>query len=231
MPWRGNNGHERVEVIENGFDALDLAALDARPVFPRDDKVRIVHTGSIYKGKRDPAPLFAAISQLAHDRHTSHLLDRLEVIFCGAMTGHLTESIKKYKVDSWVRLLGVVPRPDALRMQRDAHVLLFLEWGQGKTDSILSGKLYEYLSSGTPIWGIGATEKTATGKLIHEARAGVLFAHDAANLATELLRLLASGKKEAVHPPTTVLARFERAFLAKRLLASVNERMSFQPLS
>jgi glycosyltransferase involved in cell wall biosynthesis len=224
-------GDERVEVIENGFDALDLAALDARPVFPRDDKVRIVHTGSIYKGKRDPAPLFAAISQLAHDRHTSHLLDRLEVIFCGAMTGHLTESIKRHAVGPWVRLLGVVPRPDALRMQRDAHALLFLEWGQGDVDGMLSGKLFEYLSSGTSIWGVGVTEKTETGKLLREAEAGTLFGTDVEHLAQELRNLLSSGEKESISRAEPVVARFERRVLAERLLQSVTSRMAVQPLS
>jgi hypothetical protein len=222
---------ERVEVIENGFDSIDFKELPPESIFPADGRIRIVYTGTVYKGRQDPRQLFAAIARLAGTDSNASLLDRLEVIFCGTSTPDVMDAIEKYGVARWVRHVGLLPRSDALRMQRDAHALLFLEWDQGEIDGILTGKLYEYLYSGTPIWGIGVTEKTATGRLIQEAKAGMLFGNDGGKLAAELLRLLASGKKEIVRPPTDVLAPFERGSLAKRLLDSVNRRMSHQTLS
>lgn len=225
-----NYGHKKVRIVENGYDQQDLADIPEDPIFPQDGKVRIVYTGAIYKGRRDPAPLFSAISKLAVDGSTRHLLDRLEVIFYGSMTHVLAKSVKEHKIDPWVRLLGTVPRSDALRIQRDAHALLFLEWDEGDVDGIVSGKLFEYMSSGTPIWGVGVTEKTSTGKLIRDTGTGILFGVDVAGIASELVGLLTSCKKEPAHPEPDVLARFERRTLAERLLVLASEQISSAPL-
>lgn len=218
-------GSKRVEVIENGFDLLDLTELNGDAIFPADDKIRIVYTGSLSKGSRDPGPLFDAVSRLSQNIGTRYLLDRLEIIFCGPSGGGLHEVIETYRVDRWVRQIGLVPRPDALRMQRDAHALLFMEWDMGGVDGILTGKLFEYISSGTPIWGVGVTKKTETGKLIQKTRTGMLFGDDVSHIARELTRLLASGKKEPVQAVPHAVARFERGYLAKRLMMSISERM------
>lgn len=218
-------GNDKVEVVENGFDSSDLAELPPASIFPCDAKVRIVYTGSIYEGRQDPSPLFGAISQLADDKGTIDLLDRLEVIFYGAKTEGLAERVTQHNVERWVRVVDRVPRFDALRAQRDAHALLFLEWDQGGVDGIISGKLFEYMSSRTPIWGIGVTEKTTTGKLIRETKTGTLFGVDVSLISKKLRRLLVSGKKEPVWAVDELVSRFERGVLAKRLLKLVTQRM------
>jgi glycosyltransferase involved in cell wall biosynthesis len=223
----GRYGTEKAYVIENGFESSDLADLQEDCIFPQDGKVRIVYTGSLYAGRQHPQPLFESVARMVTDNDERHLLDRLEIIFCGSRMSGLSELIKKSALHPWIQVIGVVQRPEALRMQRDAHALLFFEWDQGAgMDGILTGKLFEYMSSGTPIWGIGVTEKSSTGRLMQETETGKPLGSDVFRITNELRVLLATGQKSRVSPRKEVLAKFERSQLSGRMLQIIHERSS-----
>lgn len=205
-----------VRVVENGFDSDDFEALPAESIFPNDGKRRIVYTGMIYSGRRDPTPLFEAIARL----RGSPLLDRLEVIFVGCLMGNLLDLIERHQVGEWVWVAGFVSRPDALRMQREADRLLFLEWNGG---SALTGKLFEYLFSSRPIWGIGIDSEHEAGRLIREAGAGELFGCDVGAIEGGLRRLL-EGEELARAPKREVIERYRRDRLARDLIEQYKER-------
>jgi len=130
--------------IENGFDASDMAYVPTEKQFPDDGKFRIVHTGSIYLGKRDPGPFLRAVKKLADPR--------LEVHFFGARNANLEEIIRELEVAVHCKF---VTREKALAIQRDADLLLFLPWSDATVEGVLTGKLFEYLYSKTPILSAG----------------------------------------------------------------------------
>lgn len=206
-----------VETIANGFDPEDLDGISHEPIFTRDGKYRIVHTGSIYLGKRDPTPLFQAIQRISRRSEQRFLLDRLEVLFVGPRQANLEELVASYRVEQWVKFSGFVGRSDALRMQRDAHALLFLAWNDPSVDGVLTGKIFEYLFSKTPIWAVGAPELEASQKLILEADAGYAF-ESADAIERHLIGQLQDGKKENLSFHEHVLSRYNRRTLADKLL-------------
>ncbi len=220
----GKYGRDKVNVIENGFDSSDIGSLEHAPSFPDDGKVRVVYTGTIYAGRQNVEPLLGAISDLAEDAHGQTLLGRLEVLFCGKTMADLAEQIEKYDVSKWVKYIGVVSREEALRMQRDAHILLFLEWNDREIDGILTGKLFEYASSGTPVWSIGERE-TAASKLIVRLEAGVYLGAERSRVKQELVRLLEENRKPPGHVDHERLAAFERSHLARQFLHLIQEWM------
>lgn len=205
----------KVTVCENGFDIDDLEALPVPSIFPDDGKFRIVHTGSIYLGKRDPTPLFQAIRQMQMDSEAH--LDRLEVVFAGLRQANLDALIKEYGVEKWVKSVGFVSREDALRMQRDAHRLLFLPWNDPSVDGVLTGKIYEYLVSGTPIMAVGGNGMEASQQLILDADAGDVFAEP-----EEIVRFLRRKLQENTPDRNTlkegIVEKFDRKKLAMKLL-------------
>ncbi len=221
-------GRKRVEVIENGFDSLDLERLEPSSVFPHDKKVRIVYTGTIYGDKQDVTPLFGAIAALAREPETRVMLSRFEVVFCGDRMSDLDDQIERYHLSEWAKNVGLLPRETALRMQRDAHILLFLEWDDKVTDGVLTGKLFEYMASGTPIWSIGTDRETVAGKLISRAGAGVCLGRDESLIKEALAQVLSDGKKSPSLVDPQVLDGFERKHLANRLLRLMEERMGKQ---
>lgn len=213
-------GCKNVQTIENGFDTDDVKDISHESIFPADGKYRIVHTGSIYLGKRDPTPLFQAIQRLQQAPMQRHLLDRLEILFVGPRQANLETLINEYGVANWVKLVGFVSREDALRMQRDAHALLFLAWNDPSVDGILTGKIFEYLFSKTPIIAVGAGELEASQKLILEAGAGFAF-HSVDEIEEYLTTRLNGGKKDDLLFDETVLNRYSRKTLANKLLEMV----------
>jgi hypothetical protein len=214
---------DNVEVIENGFDPDDFKNLPPEPYW-KDDKVRLVYTGSIYAGKQDPSPLFEAINQI-NNSIFKDLLNKLEVIFVGGAKGDFDFLVKKYNVSNWVKHEGFKPREYSLRIQRDAHALIFLEFESKNVDGILTGKLFEYLYSGTKILGIGVTDNSAPAKIIKESGCGVNFGKDVEKIKNYLIELLKTGKKDTVNTDNEILEKFSRKNLAEKLMGIIEKYM------
>lgn len=208
--------NKKVATIENGFDPCDLENIDPGPIFPNDNKLRIVHTGTIYS-RRNPVPLFEAIALMKQKPAAKTLLDKLEVLFVGPNQAEVPSLIQKYGVGDYVKLCGFVSRQDALRMQRDAHHLIFLPWNDPASDGVLTGKLFEYLYSRTPIMAIGANALEDSQKLILEAKAGAIF-----TTSSEIIKFLEDRIIKSSKVKNTIdaelLKRYDRRLLAIKLL-------------
>jgi len=202
-------GPEKVHTVENGFDPEDLKALPDAAVFPRDGKFRIVHTGSLYFGKQNFIPVLEALRELQDPS--------LELIFAGTGNGDLPALIRQYGVENRVVVKGLVPREEALRMQRDADALLFLPWNDASVDGVLTGKIFEYLFSGTEIMAVGAKKQEASQKLILDSHAGVLLPDSAS--VKEYLVKKRSRKRQV---PAELHSRYGRKALAERFLEAVS---------
>ncbi len=197
-----------VKTIENGFDPSDIEQLPKESIFPQDGKVRIVHTGSIYLGKRDPSPLFRVIKRLNDPKY--------EILFVGERQANLSNLIKECQVEAFVKEVGSVSREDALRMQRDADVLLFLPWNDPSVEGVLTGKIFEYLFSGTPIIAVGASQLEDSQRLILKANAGWACLNEA-----EIENVLHNIDKIQLHPNQQEIDRYNRKILARKLLEAI----------
>lgn len=211
---------DKVEVVANGLDVEDLDHIPKDPIFINDGKFRIAYTGSIYKGKQDPSPLFQSIKSLSENPQTKNLLDNLEVIFAGPNQEHLEKQIRQMEISTWVKSIGFISREDSLRMQRDAHALLFLPWNDTKKDGILTGKIFEYLFSKTPIICIGKKQLEASQLLALEAKAGQCL-YEVDEISTYLLEQLAEVKKEMPATNFAFLRQYTRESLAKQLIGLI----------
>jgi hypothetical protein len=209
---------DKVVTIENGFDHEEIKNIENKEFFPKDGKIRLVYTGTIYPQKRDPSPLFEAINIL---RNIGFEVDKkLEVIFYGNDLGNLRELIKEYKVGNIVKTPGFVDRITSLQAQRSADGLIFLEWEDPSANGVLTGKLFEYMFSGRPIIGIGVSSKTAPGKLIEVSGTGIALGRDSMKIA-EMLRKLLSGERINYSPSQEYLNKYTREVLAEKMLKEI----------
>jgi glycosyltransferase involved in cell wall biosynthesis len=211
-----------IHVIENGFDPTDLSSLDPKPIFPQDGKVRIVYTGVIYEKIQDLSPLFESVQQLSLDVRNSDGLQRLEMVFAGDLMGPLEQMVERWNVGPWVKLMGQLPRREALRLQRDADYLLLL----GVRDKgVLFGKTFEYLFSKRPIFAIGLSHDHPLTTLIAEAQAGVVFNHEVSAIKQFLIDCLRSSERAQAETRAEVIAKYDRQQLAKRLLERITQEI------
>ncbi len=182
----------KVNVIFNGFDVDDVGSLPSGSIFPDDGVERIVYTGSIYAGKQDPSPLFKAIAQLAAESILT--TNDIQVLFCGN-NANVNEIAQVEGVADYVKYLGFLPRNQALQLQRDASVLLFLAFESESAQGILTGKLFEYIHSGTPIWAIGNSQDESVAKILGEADCGIVMGKDTVQIKSAILQLVSSRTK------------------------------------
>lgn len=141
-----------VHVVLNGFDSAD-------DDFSRDDAVTehlsLVYTGEIYPERRDPRPLFKAISSLGDTaRH-------VRVSFYGSTVGVVSQMAEEYGISEQITVSPKVSLIEAQQLQRDADVLLLLLWNHPGEAGVYSGKLFEYIGSRHPILMLGYSNGVA----------------------------------------------------------------------
>ena len=141
-----------------------------------DKFFKIVYTGVLYKGKRDPAQLFEVIRDLCESGHINRAdvkIDFFGYPSFGRYECWLEEDITKNHLEDVVTLHSKVPRDAAIREQRKAQMLLLLTWDNSKEDGVYTGKLFEYLAARRPILSLGYTGGGVIKDLLMQTQAGV----------------------------------------------------------
>lgn len=178
-----------VITVYNGFDPDDFPA--EHPRTPSDPNIlNIVYTGILYPDRRDPSPLFEAIS-LCGDEGKN-----IRVSFYGSDRDTLVNMAGRHGVLDQVDIYDSVPYQQSIDRQMNADILLLLQWNDPKERGNVPGKVFEYLGSRRPVLGIGV-EDGVPARILKERDAGV-FANDpkiiAQHLQTWLAQKRAAGK-------------------------------------
>jgi glycosyltransferase involved in cell wall biosynthesis len=198
-----------VVVAMNGFVAADFPI--PPPVAPEaSGPLRIVFTGHIYSGFRDPSPLFEAIRRL-------HLRpDQVLVEFVGARDKAVRGLAERHSVLDHVRIHPPVPYARALEMQLHADVLLHMQWCDPKEHGTIAGKIFDYLGARRPILGI-ALEDSVVAELIRERDAG-LVTNDPEKIAKRLESWIVEKGKGGIAPlKSTASQGLERSLQFERV--------------
>lgn len=205
----------KIFVVENGFDTDDLASLPQKCFFS-EDKVSLAYTGTIYPKIQDPTPLLRAISSIKRSE-CSHILENFEVSMVGACGAILSKLAQEYDVSEYFVDYGYVDRKVAMHIQRDATALLLIGSELSGHRGILTGKLFEYLFSGSTILCIGESSDGDCAKIIKETNTGVTLGNDV-HLIERTIRDLLHHRKRTTNPNIEQLQRFSRQHLSTKMI-------------
>lgn len=160
------------ETITNGFNLDEFEAVAETSL---SDKFTISYLGSI-EYERTPELVFQAVRDLFREG----LMDRrcVEVRLvgkCHEVRGRpMEELIAEYALDDLVVLVRAVPRREALKEMRQAHVLLLLAPNQKLQ---IPGKAFEYIGANRRV--LAVTEKdSATADVIRSVGGAVVSQGD-----------------------------------------------------
>jgi glycosyltransferase involved in cell wall biosynthesis len=156
---------KKVHTIINGFDPNQL-----NPGANVSDKFTIVYTGVLYQGKRDPEPLFQAISELIKSGKICS--SNIEIQFYGTDDEWLFNDIKKYNLEKVVNVNGPISREESIHEQRKAQVLLLLTWNHPDEKGVYTGKLFDYLAAQRPVLAMGIPGSVIE-ELLDETQSGL----------------------------------------------------------
>jgi hypothetical protein len=215
--------------VTNGFDideALARARLSA-PVQMFPGPLRIVYTGMIYRGLRDPEPLLLALSELSAAGRLE--VGAVVVEFYGTGLEVAEELARVPAYAPFVRVLGHVSREHALSVQREAGLLLLLESPDPAARGVLTGKLFEYISAGRPILCVGSRPEYEIGQVLRTTGTGVVVPADRPEELRQCIldTLEGGGMYTTYHPRVEEVLAYSR----KRLAGYMLERISSELLS
>ncbi|KAA3661413.1 MAG: glycosyltransferase, partial [Calditrichaeota bacterium] len=181
--YKGKLGAKFV-VINNGFDPEDFESLNFDDIDANPGKLRITHTGALYR-MRDPGAFFRALSEVIDDGIIKK--EELEVNFVGIIARELYNSFSNLAhLSDVVKVYPPVSHDDALRFQAQADVLLALQPG---TNLSIPGKIFEYIALKKYIFAV--TIPGATADLVKNYNLGsVVDPQDYAALKKELIHLI-----------------------------------------
>lgn len=208
-------GARRVETIANGFDRCDFGVepFSDDPAAQLDpDRVNIVYTGRLQRsraGTRIDGLLDAIEATLSAGEGK-----RLLFHFFGQYTGAELNAFDRFVKRGVVRVGGLLPRAQALALQRRADVLLLVT-APGQS-SIATGKLFEYLGAGRPI--LALTEGTAAESIVRETQSGWIISPDDVGAIAAFLRSLSddAATLRDVRPDVDRIKSYERCEQMKR---------------
>jgi glycosyltransferase involved in cell wall biosynthesis len=156
--------HLPAYAILNGFDPDLLNPSETRPPI-----FSITYTGTIFRGKMDPEPLFKVVRKLI-DEHKILAAD-LEINFWGHFEPWLQELVEKNTLNSIVRIHENVPFLQAVEIQRSSQVLLLITENVPREEGLIGGKIFEYFAAHKPILAIGYS-KGGVKELLDDTQAG-----------------------------------------------------------
>lgn len=159
--------------LHNGYDSSD------RDETPRShaDKFYISVTGTLYDdgtNKSDLTPLFAALTELIKDNKVDS--SDIEMLYCGRSGDKFTEQIEAYPLVP-NRNFDLVSRIDALKIQSKSSILVLPVWHSQSDKGMISGRIYEYLSSRVPVLGLssGDLPNSLVKEIIEDAGVGFCY--------------------------------------------------------
>jgi len=205
--------------IPSGWDParLDAEVASAAPAQLRPGFVNLVHTGSLsHPERRDPRGLFQALELLvARDPGVSR---RLRLTLAGALTSQdrrmldtLTPSVR-----GMVNEVGLLPKPQALALQRAADALLLISTGPHQ--QVVTAKLSEYLLAERPILAVSSENEAA--RIIRETRTGAVVAPEDIDALSDALQSSIDGRLASSFQPQG-LERYVQPAPAKELAAVI----------
>jgi hypothetical protein len=221
---RSIHGGDRFLTVPNGFDDGEIAITERTEASgtKAGGKVTIVYAGSILPGLQDPTSLFQAIKELSDGGILKQ--GQLEILFYGdysALDNFPLASDQSVK--GFVIRCGKVSRNEILEIQREADFLLFLGSkpviaGIGSTTGVVSGKIFEYLISGTEILAVMVTGDMIAAQMITQSCTGDYYGNDVAKIKQRLLRAIQAGGVPKVIPNMGYLDQFKRSHQALKVI-------------
>lgn len=158
----------KVNLLTNGFDEEDFK--DFKVV--KSDKFLVRHIG-IVNEKCDPRPFMIAVGDLCKEDEEIKRLIKIE--FVGTVHPAFREFVSTDETLSSVTVFtGTVPHRALMDIYASSAVLVLVLNGYKDAEGYMPGKLFEYLTTGLPILGIGPEDGDAA-QLLNETGNGVMI--------------------------------------------------------
>lgn len=201
---------KRVEVISNGYDDEVITEKSVA----LDDKFSISYIGLLPK-QSNPKLFFKVLKKLCLEN--SDFRSDLRLNFIGDISDEVKLEITDNNLDENSVFIDYVAHHKAIQYQRKAQVLLLLIPNVKKSEGILTGKLFEYLTAKRPILAMGS-ESGDLADILKSTNSGVVVGYSNEDkLKLEILRLYNLYKKGSLTVTSKNIEQYHRKELTRGL--------------
>ena len=213
--------NDNVQVVMNGFDMSDMEAVDTN--IKNDAKFRLTYTGNFKPNQHIPE-IWDGICELINEDEGFGKDFRLQFV------GNVDASAPDYFINKGheknLELLSYVPHAEATRLMTDSVLLLFVVPQSRNNKLIITGKLFEYLASGTPVLSVGPVDGDAAVILADTSREKILDYKDKQAFKQKLMQLYLSWKsngRKLDKLDTGMLDKYSRRSSARKISEIMNK--------
>jgi len=198
-----NNFH----VVYNGFDPEDFEGMKIQK---KENTFTILYTGSM-ADVYEPQVFFDAVKKVREN----HPEKSIEIHMIGEVSKKIIEYIRSLELPLTTK--PRVPHSEIIKEQKSADLLFLVIPHVENEKGILTGKVFEYIASNTPILCLAARDGEA-GRIIEQGKFGKTFERDQKNeIFAYLENLIINDGKNEMIPDPRFLNKFSREFQAHEI--------------
>ncbi len=200
----------KCSVIYNGFDETDFDTIQSS----KQEKFLIGYVGNFSANQNCPV-LWNILQKLLESN--SAFKKSFRLAFTGKIHQDIISSINENGLGEVTEFNDYKPHNEAIEAMRRASTLLFVIPDTKSNEGILSGKLFDYLASGTPLLSVGPPDGDAA-EILSETGAGPMVAFDdEEGLKNRILRLFSAWQENSLNefrPERLKIKKYERREMA-----------------
>ena len=188
---------QKIELLYNGYDPSDLPEASTEP----QEHFSLSYAGN-FKPNQNVGALWQALKELCAEN--PDFANKLQLNFVGNVDPGIRSSIAEAGLERFVKDHGYQAHHYATKVMVNSSLLLFIVPQTKDNQLILTGKLFEYLGSGSPLLSIAPPNGNAA-EIIRECDRGHSFDyHDVEGIKARILDqfnkwLKADGKAERLN--------------------------------
>jgi hypothetical protein len=198
--------------ITNGYDEINQVT------YKKDQIFSLSHIGSLLSN-RNPEVLWEVLAEIIKENDAFKNAFQLNLI--GKVSQEILETLNKFEVDSFCHVTAYVSHQEAIKLQKQAQVLLFIEENSLAGSYIIGGKLFEYLVADTPIIAIGPAHSDVQ-QILKETNTGAYFYYnEKERLKAHVLDLFTLFENNQLKQQPIGLQKYHRKALTQQLVNSI----------
>ena len=194
----------KTEIISNGYDEEDFASLA-----PSNPGIfTVTYTGTL--SDVYPVDGFLEALQVINEKMSDFRLR-----FIGTVSSNMKDLILSKILSSKVEFIPYVDHNAAIKYMADSTILLLIIPDHQSNNSIITGKLFEYIAAGKPIICLGPVNGDAA-EIIKETGLGMTFSYMDSKGISDYLSSMISGESVIEKLSTKAYSRIE---LTKKVIS------------
>jgi hypothetical protein len=204
-------------IISHGFDHEDFERIPAQP--KSKNRMSLMYSG-IFMVYNTPKYLLKAFKELTIER--PDIAKNIELHFVGFLRKENINIIKKLKLQEFIFNHGYLNHDESIAKIKSADILWMMVGKRKNIDSILPGKLYEYMGTAKPI--LGCIPEGAAKLALSEYPASFICEPDNINQIKETIIKIFDlyNRNELPKVDKEFLVKFRRDFLTEQLAKQMN---------